>query len=195
MIALAKRILSMKLYRYLPLVVVLLVISSYPNYPTQLQPLREIAVGQSNEAEGFAIYLLAKDVSALDLPKDDLKRFVLQDRPVLAEADIITYTKATHELQISEAAFARIRQLPHNVRGIPFIVCLGKEPIYTGAFWSPFSSINYSGVVILEPLGSERREKVIKIEMGYPNPDFAVGADPRADKRIVDRLEAKGKLK
>jgi len=182
----------MKLYRYALVVAALFVISSYQ---MQLQPLRAIAGGQSNEAEGFAIYLLAKDVSARDLPKADLKRIVLQDRPVLAEADIIAYAKATHELQISEAAFTRIRQLSHNVHGIPFIACLGKEPIYAGAFWSPISSINYGGVVILEPLVSERREKIIKIEMGYPSPDFAIGTDPRADKRIMDRLEAKGKLK
>jgi hypothetical protein len=185
----------MKLYRRLLVATALFAISSYP---IQFQPWRAIAGGQSNKAEGFAIYLLAKDVSAFDLPKADLKRLVLQDRPVLAEADIIAYGKATHQLQISEAAFTRIKQLfspPIKTQGIPFVVCVGKEPIYAGAFWTHFSSRSYEWVVIIDPFVQRGQEKIIRIGMGYPGPDFVTRADPRADKRIMDSLDAKGKLK
>jgi hypothetical protein len=44
------------------------------------------------------------------------------------------------------------------------------------------------------PLVSPDRQ-VIRLELGYPGPDFFVGQDPRSDPRILDALESAGKLR
>ena len=47
------------------------------------------------------------------------------------------------------------------------------------------------GVEVLCGLGAD----VLRIQLGYPGPDFFKGTDPRGDPRIHDALKAGGKLK
>ncbi|MDH4209321.1 MAG: hypothetical protein OEV76_10635, partial [Anaerolineae bacterium] len=83
--------------------------------------------------------------------------------------------------------------LPVEVRGIPFVVCVGTDRIYAGAFMTPASSISFDGVVILEPFDVERH--VISIALGYPSPEAFTGKDPRSDLRVSESLQALGVLK
>jgi hypothetical protein len=99
-------------------------------------------------------------------------------------------------LELTDAAYRRIQALfvtPVKVSGLPFVVCVGAERIYTGAFWTPLSSLSYDGVVILQPLSTDTKH--IQIELGYPAPEAFTGNDPRADPRITHALEVAGKFK
>jgi len=86
----------------------------------------------------------------------------------------------------------QIFSTPVKVNGIPFVVCVGTERIYTGAFWTPLSSLSFDGVVIIQPFNKD--ETTIQISLGYPGSDMFTGRDPRVDKRILYVLAQDGKL-
>ncbi len=149
-----------------------------------------------SKADGFSIYLLANEIPSSELSIVDLNDLRLQEEPTLSVDDIITYSKNTHEIEVTAEAYERIQQLyslPVRVDGMPFVVCVGRDPVYAGAFWTPVSSLMFDGVIILQPF--DRDEHVIKIGLGYPTPAAFGGEDPRSDPRILQSLEATGKLK
>lgn len=147
-------------------------------------------------ATGFSIHLLADEVPATELSIIDLNDLEVQEEPIVSGDDIVTYSRETHEIELTAEAHDRIQQLfalPVQVSGMPFVVCAGGDRIYAGAFWTPASSISFDGVVICEPYDRERR--VIRIGLGYPSAEAFTGTDPRSDPRVLQSLEAAGKLK
>jgi len=151
---------------------------------------------KTTKKDNFAIYLIAQDIPATELSQIDIGQLVLETESVLSSDDIVSYDKTSHDIELTQAAFSRIQQifpLPVKVDGIPFVVCVGKERIYTGAFWTSLSSISYDGVVIMQSFDSDKT--IIQIALGYPAPDAFTGNDPRADPRIMKTLEQDGKLK
>ena len=150
---------------------------------------------QPKQAGDFAIYLLDKDIPSADLFKIELQQLPLEKQPILTDADILSYNRDTHEMELTETAYRRIQQLfstPIKVSGIPFVVCVNNEPIYAGAFWTPLSSLSFDGVVIMQPFGEDDHR--LRIELGYPGLDLFVGIDPRSDSRMINVLESTGKL-
>jgi len=143
------------------------------------------------QREGFAIYLTKQDISPVQM--EALSHADIAEEPIITISDIITYDAQEHELEITTGAFERISQLCVPVRGKSFIVCIDKNPIYWGAFWTPISSISFDGVVICKPLGSQE-PKVITIGFGYPTPFFFQGEDPRNNSTVLHSLEQAGKL-
>lgn len=151
---------------------------------------------QSAKNAHFAIYLLAQDIPAPKLSQGDLDQLNLKSEPLIASDDIISYDANNHVMELTQAAYTRLQQifpLPVKVDGIPFVVCVGKEPIYIGAFWTPVSSLSYDGVVIMQPF--EAKATTVQIALGYPVSDVFTGNDPRADSRIMKALEQDKKLK
>ncbi len=149
-----------------------------------------------SRATGFSVFLLADQTPATELSVVNLDDVELREEPILSGDDIITYSRERHEIELTAEAYERIRQLftlPAKVRGIPFVVCVGPDRIYAGAFWTPVSSISFDGVVICQPF--ERDERVIRIGLGYPCPEAFTGQDPRSDERILQSMEAAGKLR
>jgi hypothetical protein len=151
---------------------------------------------QQQTAKDFGIYLLAEDRPAIQLAEDDLKTITLQEQPVIGIDDIVAYDRLTHEIQLTGTAYQRVQELfplPVRVDGIPFVVRVGDEPIYSGAFWTPLSSLSYDGVVIMQPIGSE--DQTIRLALGYPSRLAFTGEDQRRDTRIIEVLSRAGKLK
>lgn len=149
-----------------------------------------------SEAGDFSVRLLAHDVTATELSISGLDEFQLQEQPILSVSDIIAYSWTTHEIELTAEAYARIGELftlPARVRGIPFVVSVGRERIYAGAFWTPLSSISFDGVVILQSFDPDTH--VIRIGLGYPSPEAFAGPDPRSGPRILQSLEAAGILR
>ncbi len=105
--------------------------------------------------------------------------------------DITAYDPATHEMSLTQEAAARLAALTPPTSGLPFVVCVGSEAIYRGAFWPSYSSQSYDGVVIDPILAGQG---AVRIELGYPSGGFFSGEDPRADRRILEALERAGKL-
>lgn len=151
---------------------------------------------QPDKGNKFAIYLLAQDIPATKLSQMDINQLVIQEQPVISNDDILSYDKATHTIELTQEAYIRIQQIfpmPVKVAGIPFVVCVGDERIYTGAFMTPVSSISYDGVVISQPFDTTKT--TIQIALGYPGQGAFTGGDPRGDSRIINALEQSKKLK
>jgi hypothetical protein len=81
----------------------------------------------------------------------------------------------------------------HTKPGTPFVMCVGNDRIYAGVIWSSLYSASFSGVVILKPMKADNRH--IRIQLGYPSPQFYTGEDRRSDSRIFQILQQAGKLK
>lgn len=139
----------------------------------------------------FAIYLLPAETTVEQVRSMDLAQAPLPDQPFLSEGDIVSYTWATHEIELTASAMQRVQQLQVPVRGRVFVACVGRKPLYWGAFWTLISSLSFDGVVILQPLSEGR---MIRIERGYPGPDFFRGEDPRSNPEILQALQRAGKL-
>jgi hypothetical protein len=148
------------------------------------------------QTSDFSIRLLAEDLPAAELAALDLGELPLQEEPIVSAEDVVAYSRETHEIELTAEAYGRVRQLfasPVPVLGIPFVVGVGAERIYSGAFWTPASSISFDGVVICEPFDVDRH--VIKIVLGYPSREAFTAKDPRSDPRILQSLAAAGRLK
>jgi hypothetical protein len=138
----------------------------------------------------FEVYALARDLSpqqALMLGPGKVEKGPL----VFSEDDIVLYKRRSHEIGLTEAGAAKIDQVDMLATGRGFVVCVGGEPIYSGAFWLAISLQTYEGVVIELPVMGRR---FVQIRLGFPTPAHFQGADPRSDPRIMETLRQAGKL-
>ena len=147
--------------------------------------------GAKANAEGLAIYL-----TKANIPPDKmgmLSHFEIADKPVISQSDIVSYDWDTHEIQLTARAFSKLEAMEIPTTGISFLVCVNKNPVYWGAFWTLVSSRTFNGVTIMlkPPMYGEN---IIRIELGYPAPEFFSGSDPRNNLAIKQALEKAGKL-
>jgi len=147
---------------------------------------------QNPEGEGFAIYLTKDAIPVSQM--EALSHVEIADEPVISSKDVIAYAEDTHEIELTAEDYERIQALQVPTQGKSFVVCVDKAPIYWGAFWTPFSSQSFDGVIILVP-SLFHQENTIQIELGYPSPSFYQGEDPRSNPVIMESLEQAGKLK
>lgn len=140
----------------------------------------------------FTIYLLAQNISPQQLAI--LSHLELEKNPLLSINDIVSYRKATHEIELTATGYERIHSLSVPVNGKAFVVCVDGQPIYGGAFWVGYSSLSFDGIVI-DTIRATKEHPVIQIQLGYPGSAFFHGDDPRSDPRILQALEQAGKLK
>jgi hypothetical protein len=158
---------------------ILLIIITYGSYIT------------STKGKGFAIYLTKNDIPPAKM--EALNHVDISDEPIISVKDLITYNAQTHEMKLTPEAFDHVHELDVPVTGKSFVVCIDKEPIYWGAFWTPISSLSFDGVTIWQPYNTQG-QKIIVLELGYPSSSFYSGEDPRNDKKVLESLEKDGVL-
>jgi hypothetical protein len=141
--------------------------------------------------EGFAIYLTKEDIPPSQM--EALSHVDTVKLPIISINDLVTYNAQTHEMKLTTSAFNRVCQLEVPITGKSFMVCVNKEPIYWGAFWTPISSISFDGVTVLKPLSSQELN-VITLELGYPSLSFFSGEDPRNNMEVMESLDQANKL-
>lgn len=158
-------------------------------------PVRESYPAQVDAAqidivlnEEFAIYLLNEDIKPSEMPA--LSHVELPETPIISVKDIVAYSKANHEIELTPEACDRLRNLePPRV----FVVAVARQPVYWATYWASwFSRSIEDGVVILKPLS--RESQVIRIDLGYPAGMYFTGEDPRSDPILMKSLERTGKL-
>jgi hypothetical protein len=154
------------------------------------------AAGCQPEKSGdFAIYLTTGEIPSQQLAITGLYALPLQPQPLLTDQDILAYHPDSHHMDLTPEGYQKIQNLfslQVKVSGTPFVVVVGSQRIYSGAFWSPLSSLSFDGVVIMQPL--ERPGHTIGFSLGYPSRTTFTGVDPRGDPRILEALRAAGKL-
>lgn len=140
-------------------------------------------------AATFAIYTLQDTtLTVADAATRDLDGLVLEPTPFLTGADLTTYSWSDHSFSVTPAMRSRLETLgakPYKSAGIPFVVLVGDERLYLGAFWYGYSSswprVPY---VVLPPVGS------LKLHV----PAIGEVADPRSDERLRASLKRAGLL-
>jgi len=142
--------------------------------------------------EGFAIYLTRDNIAPAQM--DALSRVEIAEQPVISTKDIVAYEAATHEMTLTKDSFERLVSLDVPVSGKSFVVCVDRQSIYWGAFWTPISSLAFEGVTIWKPLGIQG-STVVQLELGYPDASFYREEDPRNAPEVLSALEHAGKLK
>ncbi|MEM2103963.1 MAG: hypothetical protein QW717_03630 [Candidatus Bathyarchaeia archaeon] len=110
---------------------------------------------------------------------------------VISDEDIVSYNRTSHEIRLTVGGVEKIKALKVPVTGIPFVIKINGREIYAGSFWTSFSSLSYSGIVI-DTL--KIQNYTIKIEKGYPSSAFFKGVDPRNNSEIFNYFQEKGKL-
>ena len=166
--------------------------------PALIREMNQIATTLEifGPAGGLAIYLLPDDIRSGELSSLDLAAYRTQNQPLITLEEIESYDPVTHEMVLTFQGFQKIQalyELPVRVDGIPFVVQVGQENIYAGAFWTPLSSLSFDGVVIMQPFDPDK--PVIQIGLGYPGESFSTILDPRPDPRILAVFREAGKLK
>ena len=152
----------------------------------------------ASSAPAFELYLLAGDnTRGSDLLNTSLDNLILAETPLLTTADLLSYDRSTHTLELTETGMEKVTALLESgfqVAGIPFVIVSGGERLYAGAFWTPLSSQSFDGVVIMDPAFLSEGN-TLQISLGYPGSDFFNGTDPRDDARLMDALDEAGILK
>ncbi len=124
--------------------------------------------------EGFAIYLTKDNVPPSQM--EALSNVELEDEPLIGIVDIINYVQNYRQIQLTDEAYERLINLGIPTSGKSFVVCVDKEPIGWGAFWTPVSSQSFGGIVIMvPPLPDSPRgiKNSIVIESGYPSHQYS----------------------
>ncbi len=156
--------------------------------PATEAPATEEPVGE------FAIFLVRGAISAQQMMATDLDDLEVENNPILCVDDIVTYTEKTHSLELTDAAYEKITGMETALIGTPFVVYVGREPVYAGAFWATYISMSFDGIVIDILPAMEKHP--IRIQLGYPESlEIFSGEDLRSDARILHSLDAAGKLK
>jgi hypothetical protein len=105
---------------------------------------QELGTGQPS-TEGWAIYCLRDgSITAYDASGQPLDALVLADTAFMTTTDISAYYWSTHTFEPSaqlEARLTAMRDSRGSVFGIPFVVQVGSDRIYMGAFWYAYSSV------------------------------------------------------
>lgn len=145
----------------------------------------------SPEDGGFALYLLAEDIPPSEVPPRS--HLELAESPVVSTRDIVSYSRASHTMELTPGAYERILELEVPTSGRVFVVAVDGQPIYWGAFWTPVSSMSFDGVTILSLLPANGDS--IQLQLGYPSESHFTGQDPRSNPTIMQALERAGKLR
>jgi len=95
--------------------------------------------------EIWAIYRLRDDtITAYDASRQPLGTLVLADEPFMTVADISAYHWSSHTFVPSpriDNQLTATRDSYGSLSGIPFVVKVGNDRIYLGAFWYAYSSL------------------------------------------------------
>lgn len=137
----------------------------------------------------FAIYVGHVDSYSRSPLEYDVDDILLDKSPIITTRDIISYSWKGHEMYLTDDARDRIASLQiSTTAGLPFVVCIGDERIYSGAFWVSWSSTSFDGVVVETTLTGAGSNK-IRLQLGYPeSPERFRGTDPRFDPRVKEVL-------
>jgi hypothetical protein len=150
----------------------------------------------AQEGEAFELYLVADEqMAGPDINNYELSELPLAEEPIISTEDIDNYLWDVHAINLKPEPYKQLLAAFSGgmpMSGVPFVILAHEARIYAGAFWSPASSLNFDGVVIMQPFDPSGQP--LLISLGYPADDFFTGEDPRDDPRLRSALEGAGLL-
>ena len=148
----------------------------------------------STDPNSMAIYALKSFTTvAANGFKIDETTAVLEEQPLVAYKDIVSYSATGHIITLTEDGKKAIQNLEQSGIRKAFAIKANNVVVYTGYFWSSIMSSNCDWTVMdIIDLPSQ---KTLKVQLGYPSDLFrGTVPDRRSDNRIFDVLRADNKL-
>jgi len=180
-------------YRYLPVLIALYTLAGCIG-TSDIGSEEPILEKVKESAGEFAIFSVRGGISAQQMMTTDIDDLEVESNPILSVDDLVSYTEKTHSLELTDAAYEKITGLETTLVATTFVVYVGREPIYAGAFWATYFSSSFDGIVI--DILPALNKHPIRIQLGYPESlELFEGEDLRSDPRILLSLDAAGKLK
>ncbi len=143
--------------------------------------------------EGFEIYLTKNYYThnlSMDYSKIDFDTILLSDMPILRYNDLKKYNLSSHKFTLG-ISHDSLKIGDASVYGRMFVVTIDKSPVYCGFKWPVISSVPCNWVYIQEPYKALDNLQDNELVMSFTSETYS---DPRADSRIVDRLQQDGKI-
>lgn len=142
----------------------------------------------------IGIYLLQEPKTWFEI-RDTWPIQKLADKPIVSQADILSYTAKDHTITLTPEAMSRLQG---SLTGLStaFVMMVNQEGIYLGTLVSPLSSHSIPlPSIVPDNLGDTNiPPNTVRIRGGYPG--LGKGAtDARHDSRLYQALERLGKLK
>jgi hypothetical protein len=158
------------------------------------------ASAESRSAESFGIYLFAESEDWRDSASNWMTR-ALSPRPVISEADILTYNFTNHLMTLTPEAARRIAKFRTQRLIEPFAIVANGKRIYQGTFVSALCSQSVA-LPSITLWGSQQftiysnlPPNSLCIERTYAAQFSQAERDPRSDDRIMQALQMLHKLK
>jgi len=122
------------------------------------------------------------------------------DQMVFSEDDVASYDASNGAFSFTEEGLKNLEQfrsstLEAGLYQEPFVVKIGDEEIYSGKFWSGFSSLSELGIVMSDIGMLSTDFNTMYVSSGYPSGDSRDGDELINDKRIIERFREINKLK
>ncbi len=103
-----------------------------------------------------------------------LKDIEFEPTPIFSSDDILNFDNETHKFYLKADAAQRLSKLEIPIYGRTFVVTNNEKPILLGAFWNPFSSVSFRGIVII--ISKSDGRAALELKEGYPSKDFFTSA-------------------
>lgn len=116
---------------------------------------------------------------------------ILADQPLIENKEILFYTKSETTFKISKELHSVIGDYDSDKA---FAITVDKEPVYFGKFHPGYLSSLILGVATIDPILSSDNELKIDFITLQGRPDL-IKLDKRNDSRIIDALNASGRLR
>ncbi|MBD3223121.1 MAG: hypothetical protein GF313_00215 [Caldithrix sp.] len=147
------------------------------------------------KGDGLCIYKAIPETGIQDPGGElDVSAFRIGDKPIIRYSDITAYEIATHTITLNMPVDSL--SIEKDVHGTPFILTLDGDKMHGGWFWTAAASTVCHWIVIVPDWPSDDlQDNQIKIQRGYPSPQFFEGVDPRNNPEIMSRLYSDGKAK
>jgi hypothetical protein len=162
-------------------------------YTTACSKKQVVTPPVPTDANPMAIYALKSFSTFGNGFKIDESTAVLEELPLVAYKDIVSYSATGHIMTLTEDGKKVIQNLEQSGIRKAFAIKAKNTVVYTGYFWSSImsSTCDWAIMDVIDlPI-----QKTLKVQLGYPSDLFrGTVPDRRSDNRIFDILRADNKL-
>ncbi|MDD4352427.1 MAG: hypothetical protein PHU71_05665 [Candidatus Gracilibacteria bacterium] len=120
---------------------------------------------------------------------------------LFSDEDLSSYEPSTQTFTFNSEGAKKMKsyqsslQIDSGLYEKPFVVKLGNEEIYRGKFWSSFSSLSESGIVMTDVAMIGPDYNILTVDGGYPSA-FGTDNDKKInDPRIIEHFKNINKIK
>ncbi len=146
-------------------------------------------LSSGGKVELFLIDSYSKVENSFQIEEQTIKT---KTTPLISYSDFLSYNSKNYEFKISDKAKKAINELKHSLNGVAFAVKADGIIIYSGYFWSCYSSSSCDWIVI-DPIMTGLGK--MKVSLGYPGlVQGQIIPDNRNDSRIIKIFENDNKL-